>query len=469
MRTFAQTPVGRRQGRSPLRALRARLAELQRRGEDGFLLIEVMVSALMVALIAVGTFDAFDASNRVQHVERVRAQATTLAQQDEERLRSLGSSQLANLSEEKTTTLQKTKYTIVSKAEFVSDASGEASCSASGNGADYFKTISEVSWTGIGPRQKVIQTGLVSPPAGGELMVQIEDGRGGKVSGMSVTGTGPASLSATTGTSGCVIFGPLEEGTYEVNAKQTGYVNPAGESEVPLTSRSTTVTGQTTQSKTLQFNKPGAIKAELETAPASVGPPQTLNVIAAQTGMNTATNFVRLRATEASYTTLAITSTTTLFPFASPYTVYAGSCAANSPAEYGAEPSKAQVEPGATATTKVTEPAMIVLLYKGSKNTEPLIEKPEIYVKDVDTGTGCTASPAYFKLAAYAKPEAAKGALEQPGLPYGKYNVCAVFTNSKGEKKYVYKEKAENKNISTGEKVELFESSAKTGTSANCP
>src|SRR6185312_112349 len=293
MRTFFQTRSGwRYRGGTVARALATRLRTVDARGEDGMMLLEVLISALLVALVSVGTFNAFDASNRVQRDERVRAQATTLAQQDEERLRSLGSAALASLTEEKVVTFQKTSYTIVSKSEFVSDTSGEGSCSSSKANADYFQTTSEVSWTGIGKRPKVVQTGLVEPPAGGELVVQVEDGRGGRTAGMNIVGTGPAALSGTTGSNGCIVFGPLEEGTYNVDATQSGYVNPDGESEVPVAKRPISLTGQTTASDPLEFNKAGKINATLATAPSSLGGPQTLNVVAKQSGMTAPRDFL---------------------------------------------------------------------------------------------------------------------------------------------------------------------------------
>lgn len=446
----------------PLRTLKRLAAD--GRSEDGVLLIEVMVSALLVALIAVGTFTGIDVSNRLSRDQRSRSQAVTLAQADEERLRSLGSAQLANLSEEKVVTFQNVKYTVKSSSEFVSDTSGAGSCSASSANADYYSTVSEVKWPNMGPRPPIVQTGLVEPPAGGELTVQVEDFRGGKVAGMTITGTGPASLSGTTSSKGCVVFGPLEEGTYSINAKQTGYVSLNGESEVPVASRSVTLTGQTTSGKTFVFNLAGTIVAKLKTAPAALGGAQALNVVAANSSMSAA----RLLLTNpVSYSTGPISSPTspaTFFPFnkggGGEYEVYAGTCEANLPTAYGGPSQPLGLEPGATATREVTEPGMIVLMRKGSVKTEALITKPEVWIKD----TGCKGE--YKQLATEAAPTAAKGDLTNPGLPYGKYNVCIVFKNKSNETKYNYKEGVENKNTTTGETVELFETGQKGSATA---
>lgn len=458
MRTFFQTRSGwRYRGGAVARALATRLRTVDVGNEDGLMLIEVLISALLVALVSIGTFNAFDASNRVQRDQRVRAQATTLAQQDEERLRSLGSAALAKLKEEKVVTFQKTEYTIVSKSEFVSDTSGEGSCSSSKANADYFETTSEVSWTGIGKRPKVVQTGLVEPPAGGELVVLVEDGRGGRTSGMNIVGTGPASLSGTTGTNGCLVFGPLEEGTYTVNATQAGYVGRDGETEVPVTKRPIALTGQTTASDTLVFNKAGKINATLVTAPSSLGGAQTLNVIAKQTELTAPRDFLSSESGYTSGTSEVIPSEQTFFPFASKYVIFAGSCAANNPENFGGEPGAPLLEPGATVATTVTEPGMIPLLYTGTSSSKGSLVTSgfELYVKDTDTGEATCNNTAYkMKLAGTIT--TAKGSLERPGLPFGEYTVCALFTKS-GTKYRVQKKGVKNSNTTSGTTVELFE------------
>jgi Tfp pilus assembly protein PilV len=464
MRIFLEkTGVGRGFARGWAAARQSRTVS----DERGFLLIEVMISAMLVALIAVGSFSAFDVSGRVQSDERDRAQAVTLAQQDEERLRGLTSAELSSLNEENPVTIQKVKYTIVSKATFVSDTTGAESCSEE-EGADYFKTTSEVRWATIGKRPPIVQTGLVAPPAGGELEVVANDGRGGFTSGMNITGTGPAGFSGTTPASGCLIFGPLEEGTYTVNASQTGYVGIDGETEVPVANRARSVTGQTTATDPLVFNKAGKIEAKPETAPSTLGGAQTINVVVGQTGMST--NRTLLASTSGYTTATTITSPQTFFPFPTGYTIYAGTCAANLPsASGGTNLSTPTLEPGGTVSQKVIEPGMIVLLYKGKEGNatakEGLISKPEILIKDTDSGCDNTS----YKVNTVTAPNTTTGDLEKPGLPYGKYTVCANFL--KGSTKTHASATVENKNISIGTTVNLYEggSSPEVTSGSNCP
>jgi Tfp pilus assembly protein PilV len=479
MRTIVKTTSGWHGpgGRWP-DAFRDRLRRASAGGEDGFLLIEVMVSSVLVALIAVGTFTAFDVSGRITADQRARAQATALAQQDEERLRGLGTASLASLSESKAVTLQNTKYTIVSKSQFVSDATGSSSCTGTGASADYYETTSEVSWSFIKNRPKVIETGLVAPPAGGELVVEVENGRGGKTAGMNITGTGPASLSGTTGSNGCLIFGPLEEGTYTVNASQAGYVGVSGETEPPVGERTASVTGSTTQTKSFEFAQAATVKATLETRPASLGGAQALNVVLTQTGVKNPSGWRQalLQAENAeTYNASPITSAATIFPFASTYGVYAGTCLANAPENFGGTATTVQVEPGAAAVPAqpLIEPGMIVLLYKGTSTTkETLIPSPEIFVKDLDNTLEC--NKLTYQLKTVAAPNTTTGDLEKPGLPYGKYTVCANFKKG-GTAYYATTAGAspggiENNNTTTGTTVPLYEGGPATEVKAGtCP
>src|SRR5579884_1963535 len=82
MRTFLQMTSARaRRGGS---CLRARL----RGDESGFLLIEVMMSALLVALIVTATFNGFDVASRVTIDQRRHSEAELLASESQEQLRS---------------------------------------------------------------------------------------------------------------------------------------------------------------------------------------------------------------------------------------------------------------------------------------------------------------------------------------------------------------------------------------------
>src|SRR5690242_11998385 len=119
--------------------------------ESGVTLIEVMISAVLVAAIAIATLTGFDAAGRATADERAHNQATVLAGQDEERLRSLGATKLGQLgSQTRTATENGTTFTISSSAQFVSASKEAFTCESSGGGADYIQTTSSVSWPALG-------------------------------------------------------------------------------------------------------------------------------------------------------------------------------------------------------------------------------------------------------------------------------------------------------------------------------
>ncbi len=67
--------------------LRERVPAPAPSAQEGFLLVEVIVSALLVALIVVATFNGFDVVNRAQAEDRAHDQAVILAAESQEQLR----------------------------------------------------------------------------------------------------------------------------------------------------------------------------------------------------------------------------------------------------------------------------------------------------------------------------------------------------------------------------------------------
>ena len=55
----------------------------------------------------------------------------------------------------------------------------------------------------MGTTRPVVAESIVTPPAGGSLIVQVVDSQGNGVSNMAVTGSGQANLTGTTGANGC--------------------------------------------------------------------------------------------------------------------------------------------------------------------------------------------------------------------------------------------------------------------------
>src|ERR1039458_3207133 len=145
------------------------------RSERGDTLIEVLIAALLVALIATAVFVGFIGVAKIAGSQRSVSQANVLAQQDEARMHSLTATQLSDGSGNKTVTtvLNGTTYTIVSAAKFVAGGNGSSACSSGGTtSADEIATSSTVPWgTSNGGHPPIVVSGLITPAVGGSLIV----------------------------------------------------------------------------------------------------------------------------------------------------------------------------------------------------------------------------------------------------------------------------------------------------------
>jgi Tfp pilus assembly protein PilV len=397
--------------------------------QAGFALIEVLISAVMLALIVVATFTGFDVANQASADERSRAQADVVAQQDEDRLRSFQINRLSGLAETRTVAYGGYTYTVVSKGEFIADSSGSSSCSTVAEEASYVRTTSTVTWPGAGTRNPVVETGLITPPAGGALLVQVTNAKAAPVSGVTITATGPASASAVTGPKGCVIFAALAEGTYTVTAHETGYIDKEGKETPELT---TTIVPGTTDKKAFELDKPGAIAASFE--PSTAEEEAKGDTFVAQNPLMPTPSY-KTFGTPGTYVT-TVTSPTELFPFGEPatsehsatgqYGVYAGTCEADNPEKVGAGPPKSvNVLPGETVAVKVPLPAVNMQVFSGTSGS-PGSKVTEFSGTFKDEGTGCEG-----KLHPFSTVTATEGLLHK-GMPFGKFTLCVASTKKVG-------------------------------------
>jgi len=356
--------------------IRARVAACARR-EDGELLIEVLFSAMLVALIAGAILNAFAGIAHLAGDQRHRVEANALAEQDQARLRSLTITQLAG-SQGNTnyqTVVDGTTYTITSTSSYISGNNAGAAC-ASGtttSTADEVETSSKVTWgTNNDNRNPVIIHGLVTPNEGGSLVVAAATGATGAsgLAGVTVTLSGPTTVSPlTTDGTGCAIFGGLAGGSYTASfTPPTGDVTFSGATTVPNQTQ-TIVPTSTASMSVPALAAPGGITASFTTAYNG----QTN--IADNSDQFVATNqqmnpTYRIYGTDSSssantYQT-AISTGNVLYPFgtSSTYTVYAGGCTGDVPP--AGNQVAAAVSSGSSTPVTIPEPAMIITPYSGT-------------------------------------------------------------------------------------------------------
>lgn len=424
------------------------------------------MSAVVLVIIAGGTLTALTATKEAGAQERFRSQAAAIAQEDQARLRAMRISDLSNsFTESRPITQNGNQYTVTSTATYVTDSGGATtSCTENTTNTEYVKATSSVTWPSIGGRPAVVINSLIAVPTGatavnkGALQVAITDRNGAPRTNVPVTASGPTNLSGTTGTNGCVIWSNIPIGTYTVTPVLAGAVDANG---VAPGAQTADVLSQSTKTVALQYDSPGRIAAQFQFRPYNgVGTTtagQAVGVGVSQTGMT----IDRFGGSGA----LATTQTTamTLFPFTSPYAVYAGTCTANKPPAPSTGLQAATVTPGGTTNLNTTGTAgnqkvqlfpLYLTAFNGTSSTSPgtKASNATVVIKDLDC-------PKTYNFTTNSA-----GQLALPGLPYSDYSVCV--RNSAGNRRYQNASIAVNS--INGTTLNVYMGSA-TSTTSVCP
>ncbi len=248
--------------------------------EDGFGIIEVMVSAIIVVIISLSTFAAIDAAGRTADSNRSRSAAASLAQDDLERLRSKKITELAALNispETRSVSVDGEAYTVQSKGEYVAGTAGSDNCASDDEAPKYLKITSTVTWPNMGTVKPVVANSLRATPSGtigdfGSLAVDINDRNGAGQAGISVTITpdataaanGGVTTTATTNAKGCILFGYIATGRYTVSFAKPGYVLAANPNAGSV-SETAVVAADSIASKSYQYDQAGTAAVNYRT------------------------------------------------------------------------------------------------------------------------------------------------------------------------------------------------------------
>jgi Tfp pilus assembly protein PilV len=248
--------------------------------ERGDTLIEVVISALVVGLIVVGTLTGFSDVDRATAQQRAHDEAAVLADQSQEQLRSDPASVLETIAPPSaghsyTQTVSGTIYTITQKAELQPQTGSGASCSVSETkrqSGNAFAITSTVTWLTqkATKRSAVTASSIVTPPTGSALEVDADNapvvtsGVAGVTAHVTYTpaeSSSTTSVEQTTGSEGCVVFGGIPATSALVEIKETaGYVTVSGARKYPT--KEVTIAPNYTSHYEVLYNRGGAIKAE---------------------------------------------------------------------------------------------------------------------------------------------------------------------------------------------------------------
>jgi hypothetical protein len=393
--------------------------------ESGFSVVEVVISAAVMLMVAMGTLSLIDHAQNTSNKNRARAVAGGLAEQDQERLRGLGVASLSNYYLSRSVSVAGIPYTVVSDSDWLRDSTGAPiTCTNASGQAEYMRITSTVTEgrTNATKLKPVKLTSLVAPPVGsigptqGTLAVEVKNRDGGPQPNIPVALTGPQNATEPTNDLGCAVFNYFKVGTYTVALNSAGFVNPLG---VTAVTTSGAVNGGTVNTTAPQlYDRASAINVSFRTKDINGGDiidSPAKYVSAGNSGIGNATGS-RVYGNTATWNTTL--QANLLFPFASGYAIYSGNCAANDPTKYaGTTPTLQQVDPGGTYAVTVYQPA---LNFKVTKGGAALTTAAHVTATNTDTGCG----------EVYHFMTAPDGTLVNQGLPFGKYRVCADDNNA---------------------------------------
>jgi Tfp pilus assembly protein PilV len=393
------------------------------RAQSGFALIEVLVSAALLVVVAGGVLAGIEGPSNIATKNESRSQAADLAQQDQERLRSMSFSSLAGYTQTTPVTVGNNTYSRYSSAIWMRDNNDPDSCNtqASSTTGDYLKITSRVTPPN-GGKAVQLDSILAAPPGQsatkGTLAVMVTDQANQGVSNLPVTIAGPVNMTVSTNSIGCAVFGLVDQGNYTVSFSRTGWVDPAA---VNAVSFSTSVTANSTTIATHLYAQAGRINVNVDTkigVAAPVASPAK-GVMVSNSGVPTGTLMFPAPATPTQGVSAFAAD---VFPFPSGYNVWAGTCSSGDPTKYGLSAVTASPTPGGSATVTVRQPSLTVTGatgVPGFPGTYPT--QPNEHLVYTSTDAGCNEKRSQVA--------GTGGVIPYPGMPYGNWKVCGDLTN----------------------------------------
>lgn len=419
------------------RKLRFRCLSLSKlRSEGGFALIEVMVSAVLLVVISVASYPVIDQAAQRSSSNRARGEAVSLAEQDQDRMRAMPLSALANLNSTTSKTSNGTVFSINSKAEWTSDSTGTVVCSISTGAAQYLRVTTTITWPNMNNIDPVTVESIVSPSVAdtnkGTVVVTMNNAAGGPQAGIPVTVQGSTK---STDAGGCAIWTGLAPGPSTVSFNSGGYLTPAFLQSV---SDPVSIVAGQTSSKSYAYDQsssfPTALKALVDGSASPVGWTAVRYVSGTTVQQRPATTattpFANLTAAQASG----------FYPFTAGYKVYAGDCDGNDPTlyksdYYSANPTRTVIPtPGASTNATAYMYRLYLTVVKNTTLTKLGNKQPHILVKPTSTGmTGCDPLSQLGAAGSGGTTNQSVGNLVD--LPWGTYTICVDDNNSTSTKK----------------------------------
>ncbi len=424
-------------------------------------MIEVLVSALVLAIVAGGVLSLTQTATRSASQQRDGAKGFAVAQKDQARLRAMQLGKLNKLEQVSNVTLDGTVFKVESSGLFINNTTSTASCTGAEAAQDYVRITSKVTWPGMGKRPPTVVHSIFSPsngsidPTHGTLTISATNGASLPLPGVGISLSGPGNYSGTTDSTGCANFADIPSGNYTMTPSAPGLIAESGKAP---SAKTVGVIPSGTQTLELRYDQPGSFKVPFSYRVGSTTEfkaSSASSIMVFNAGMETAKAF-----SVAGGVPAATVEATGLFPFTSPYAVYAGSCTSNNP-----NPTSDPKAPGAAAVASITVPP-------GAETAPPVptIQLPALNLT-VKTGSS-TISGAKVRVTGTCSFDryyttTTGGVLPDPGLPWGTYDLCASAKVS-GIDRRIKKSSISVQNLSSGTTLNLDVSGSGSESGKTC-
>jgi type II secretory pathway pseudopilin PulG len=425
------------------------------RSEEGFALIEVIVSAAVLALIALAVLSGIDASAGSSAREKARAVAASLAEKDQEAMRSMNVDQLLAMSAAaRPLTVDGVTYSITSKAEWITDdQGGTPACGKNSNRSQYMHITTTVTSAIVGggatarwrvPAVKI--DSLVSPSVAysqthGALGVQIVDRNDAPVAGIAVSASGASVLaSQTTDSHGCVVWNAVPIGTYTISLNRAGWGTTDGKPMPPTLTRQQTVSPNTVSFVNLKLDELLTAKVNVYThtpgqtfssSPKMASAARTVSDVSALSGDGIKRSWAGGS---------SVVTADNLFPFPkTSYSFFTGACDYESPfnrvTNYSNPSAVLIADPTKVLNATVYQPPVNIRVTRAyQNNAQPAAGNVKVYFTPIVPSTSdCADESQYvYTIATWSAAPGGNTAgwvsqtsgVFDPGLPFGTYSVC---------------------------------------------
>jgi type II secretory pathway pseudopilin PulG len=421
------------------------------RSDAGFALLEVIVSAAVLALMALAVLSGIDGATSASGREKARSVAAALAEQDQEKLRSMPVEQLVAFGTQTAAVpVNGANYSVTTRVEWVrDDTGGTVSCANDKKVADYLHITSTVTSNVVGTRTApVVIDSIVAPDIAystthGTLAVKVTNEAGQPVVGIPVAPSGASTpLPENTNQQGCAVFESVPVGNYVATLNSAGMVDKLGNQV--STSASNAVTAGKLTLITMDYDIAGTANVTVETY--KPGSTTASNPIASKALRVTAENSASIgwRRNQPTRTVTAPEAATfavgSLYPFTTPYALYTGACAYSNPTKasansgyYGSYPGSVLITPGGTPPVTVRQPPLNLRVAKDYNSTSSPAEGMVVYATPVQaSGDSCvepsiqlqTWNTSATNTGVLGRTKSADGTYVDAGVPFGYYTIC---------------------------------------------